>query len=147
MVEGVRRLRMDKVTLTSWETDYPSQMVENPGARNPVKPETRRSNRPRGGDGLVRSESVHAQSGWGRNWPRPDRQCGQHGKPSGGRGPDPRGISGGSTFGDRSAALITDGAHLPMDPENAGERRPGGGGRVSLQGPAARKQRGSAHQN
>jgi hypothetical protein len=84
MVEGVRGLRMDKVTLTSWETDYPSQMVENPGARNPVKPETRRSNRPRGGDGLVRSESVHAQSGWGGDWPWPDRQCGQHGNPSGG---------------------------------------------------------------
>ena len=49
-----------------------------------MKPETKRSNRPRGGDGLVRAESVHAQSGRGGNWPQPDRQCGQHGNPSGG---------------------------------------------------------------
>ena len=84
MVEGVRAPGMDKVTLPAGETDYPSHVVEKPCARNPVKPETRRSNRPRGGDGLVRSESVHAQSGWEGNWPRPDRQCGQHGKPSSG---------------------------------------------------------------
>ena len=84
MVEGVRAPGMDKVALTAGETDCPSHVVEEPCARNPVKPETRRSNRPRGGDGLVRSESVHAQSGWGGDWPRPDRQCGQHGNPSGG---------------------------------------------------------------
>ena len=84
MVEGVRAPGMDKVALTAGETDYPSHVVEKPCARNPVKPETRRSNRPRGGDGLIRSESVHVQGGWGGNWPLPDRQCGQHGKPSGG---------------------------------------------------------------
>ena len=47
MVEGVRAPGMDKVALTAGETDYPSHAVEKPCARNPVKPETRRSNRPR----------------------------------------------------------------------------------------------------